>query len=110
MYELAGKSIVVTGAASGIGRAVALELAREGAQLTLSDLVDARVHAVADEARELGADVRAVSGDVSDESHVVATVELALSSFGSLYGAVNNAVLLGRSPRWLKSRWPTTCG
>lgn len=81
---LAGKAILVTGAASGIGRAAALLFAREGARVACADLADA-----SEVAREAGG--VAIRADVSDASSVAAMVEAAVAAFGRLDGAFNNA-------------------
>src|SRR5258706_4880446 len=65
--SLAGRVAVVTGAGSGIGRGVALELARAGAQLVLVDVVARRLEAVES---EVGDCLLAAAVDVSDESEV----------------------------------------
>jgi NAD(P)-dependent dehydrogenase (short-subunit alcohol dehydrogenase family) len=68
--ELAGKHVVITGAASGIGRACAQTFAREGARLMLADLDEAAVEAVA---RELGA--AASRADVGRERDIRALAD-----------------------------------
>ena len=83
-FDLAGKVAVVTGAASGIGRAVAERFAAAGAALTLIDRVDA-----AGLARELGA--HAVRADVSSEADLAAALEAAVRHHGHLDVLVSNA-------------------
>lgn len=81
---LAGKAILVTGAASGIGLATARLLAREGARVACADLADA-----SEAAREVGG--VAIRADVSDPASVETMVEAAVAAFGRLDGAFNNA-------------------
>ena len=65
-----GKVVIVTGAASGIGRAVATRLASEGARLVIADLTADKLEEAATALRASGAEVRAVAGDVSVEADV----------------------------------------
>ena len=70
--ELAGKSVIVTGGASNIGRAITLGFAREGANITLADLDAEQADKVAVEARQLGAAaIQVVPTDVTDIEQVV---------------------------------------
>ncbi|MGZ4268583.1 MAG: SDR family NAD(P)-dependent oxidoreductase [Solirubrobacteraceae bacterium] len=89
-YELDGRVALVTGAASGIGRATAELLAGMGARLMLSD-VDAGGGAVAEELRDGGADVRFAAADVSEDGAVAAVVDAAVQAFGRLDCAANCA-------------------
>ena len=86
-----GRSVLVTGAGSGIGRAAALAFAREGARLTLSDLNEAGLSATAEQVRALGREVGSVCGDVAQAAHCEAIVAQALERFGALHVAFNNA-------------------
>lgn len=91
MTGLEGKSILVTGAGSGIGRATALLCAKHDARLVIGD-IDAA--GVADTARLIeAAGGKVVHGicDISREDDVIRLVDLAIDNFGSLDGAVNNA-------------------
>jgi len=85
------KTVLVTGAGSGIGRATALAFATEGAQLVLSDVNDANVRASAELARESGARVESLQGDVSRAADCRAMVAHAVGTFGRLDVAFNNA-------------------
>ncbi len=90
--RLAGKIAVVTGADSGIGRAVAIAFAREGADLVLSYLdedIDARE--TARWVQQAGRRVVLVPGDLSDPSHGAALVSQAVEEFGRIDVLVNNA-------------------
>lgn len=91
--RLANKAALITGGDSGIGRAVALAFAREGADVLISYLSeeeqDARETARAVEAA--GRRCVAVAGDIQDESHCQRLVERAIEEFGKLDVLVNNA-------------------
>ena len=88
--RLAGRRLVVTGGASGIGRAVARLFAAEGASLALLDR-DARV---VDTAREIGANGYVV--DITDESAVMAVIEQAGHAMSGIDGVVNAAGIMSK--------------
>ncbi|MGI2336573.1 MAG: 3-oxoacyl-[acyl-carrier-protein] reductase [Dehalogenimonas sp.] len=88
--KLAGKTAVVTGAGRGIGRAVALQLAAEGAAVVLNSLSDS-ADKVAAEINLAGGTAVAVRGDVSRTDDVAALINAAVTSFGRLDILVNNA-------------------
>jgi NAD(P)-dependent dehydrogenase (short-subunit alcohol dehydrogenase family) len=85
------KVAVVTGGGSGIGRALALALAREGARVVLADLDEAAMDDVAREARGHGVDVLAARTDVTDLAQVQALADRAWTAFGSVHVLCNNA-------------------
>jgi short-subunit dehydrogenase len=91
MKNIRGKSALVTGAASGIGRAIALALAQEGANLFLVDIDRPRLSAAADEARQCGVQVVAHVADVGKPDEVHQVVESVLKSGAGLDILVNNA-------------------
>ena len=82
---------VVTGGGSGIGRALVLALAREGARVVLADVDEAAMDGVAREARELGVQALTVRTDVSDLGSVQALAERAWQGFGGVHVLCNNA-------------------
>jgi NAD(P)-dependent dehydrogenase (short-subunit alcohol dehydrogenase family) len=86
--ELAGKTFVVTGAASGLGEGTARLFAAAGANVVVADLNAEAGERVAD---ELGDSARFFATDVADEASVRAAVAGTLEAFGSIHGAVNCA-------------------
>lgn len=86
-----GKIAVVTGAGSGIGRATAILLAREGATVIVSDINQEAAERVADEIRDQSAVAEGVGLDVADESAWLAMVENILSRHHHIDVLVNNA-------------------
>ena len=99
MRELAGRTAIVTGAASGIGLGLARAFAREGMAVVLCDIRGDRLDAALAEVRGLGAKAIAVVTDVSDRASVRAAGEAAAKAFGALHVACNNAgiTIHGRS-------------
>src|ERR1700712_4433277 len=94
MGILDGKSVLITGAASGIGRATALEAHAEGAALLLSDVDTERGAALAAEITAGGGRAEFAACDVTDEGEVEALVSRAREN-GGLDGALNCAGILG---------------
>lgn len=90
MRELTGEVAVVTGAGRGIGRAIALRLARAGASLVLTSRTGRYLSEVIDEVRESGAPVVMTEGDAADSDLVARTVDLALSTYQHVDILVNN--------------------
>ena len=89
--ELAGKSVIVTGGASNIGRAITLGFAREGAKITIAELDAEQGEKVAEEARSLGAaDVLVVKTDITEMAQVQAMVGATVDKFGGVDVLVNN--------------------
>ena len=89
--ELSGSVAIVTGAGRGIGKAVSLELAREGANLLLFSRTEGPLLETAEGIKRAGGKVVTVSGDVSNRKDVERAVKLAIDSFGKLDILVNNA-------------------
>jgi meso-butanediol dehydrogenase/(S,S)-butanediol dehydrogenase/diacetyl reductase len=91
MGKLDGSIALVTGSGRGIGRAIALRYAREGATLAVVDVEEASAHAAADEMRALGGTAEAFAADVGQPAQSAAMVEWAVERFGRLDILVNNA-------------------
>ena len=89
------KTCLVTGASSGIGRACALALGREGAQVVAAGRRAERLAEVAAAIREAGGECEVVTGDVRDAATCRAWVEAAERRFGGLDGLVNAAGVIG---------------
>lgn len=88
----------MTGAASGIGRAIAIELAQEGASLFLVDIDAAKLEAVAREAKEIGANATPAVCDLSQPEQITRTVRSCEAALGGLDILVNGAGIVGPGP------------
>jgi NAD(P)-dependent dehydrogenase (short-subunit alcohol dehydrogenase family) len=93
---LQGKTALVTGGASGIGRATALAMAREGARVAVADQTEERAAATVALINAGGGQAIAIGGNVALEADVAAMVARAVAAYGQLDCAFNNA---GISPR-----------
>lgn len=91
MTRLKDKIAIVTGASSGIGRATAKLFAKEGAALVVTARRQSELDSLVAEIRKIGGRAIAVVGDVQDEAHAEALVDLACKEFGGLDIAFNNA-------------------
>lgn len=90
--RLAGKIAIITGGDSGIGRAVAIAFAREGADLVLAYLDEEEdANETARLVKEAGRKVECVAGDIANSAHCHAIVDRAVSAFGRVDVLVNNA-------------------
>lgn len=89
--KLSGKVALITGAAQGIGRGIALRLAKEGADIALVDLNPEKLRHVAEEVQVLGRKASTFVADVGDREQVFQAVEHAHSTLGGLDIMVNNA-------------------
>jgi NAD(P)-dependent dehydrogenase (short-subunit alcohol dehydrogenase family) len=90
-FSLEGKTAIVTGGGTGIGRSIAVEFARAGADVGLCSRKLEHLEPVAKEVRDLGRRAFAMAVDVRQEDQVQAVVERAASEFGRLDIMVNNA-------------------
>jgi 3-oxoacyl-[acyl-carrier protein] reductase len=91
MERLKDRVAIVTGAAQGIGKALALGLSREGAKLVIADIHHDNAIAVKDEICATGAMAVAIATDVSDEMSIQAMVEKCVKEFGKIDILINNA-------------------
>lgn len=89
--EIKGSRILVTGASSGIGRAVALELASAGAELVVLARREDRLKRLAEEAAALGVKIEIVAGDITDEACRRRAIDAAVERYNGLDILVNNA-------------------
>ena len=100
MEHFEGKVAVVTGAASGIGRAMADAFVAEGMKVVLADVEHEPLEAAAAELRERGGDVFAVLADVREPAEVDRIGAAAMDVFGALHVACNNAGVSGGGLSW----------
>src|ERR1700730_10893282 len=94
MGRLEGKSVIITGAGSGIGRAASLLFTKEGARLIAVDRTDG-VKQTVDEVRKAGGTAEAVMADAGSEKDVITFIERAVSAYGRLDAIWANAGVSG---------------
>ena len=101
MRDLAGKVAVVTGAASGIGRAMAERFAQEGMKVVLADIEEAALQATVRELKQQERDVIGVVTDVANPEAVDELARQTIDAYGKVHLVCNNAgVFLGMKPMW----------
>jgi NAD(P)-dependent dehydrogenase (short-subunit alcohol dehydrogenase family) len=105
MSGIRAKVAVVTGAGSGIGRELALGLARRGGRLALADVNDAGLAATADQVRALGAEVHTARLDVSDRDAVDRYAAEVVAHYGVVHQLYNNAGISGAGAGILDTDW-----
>ncbi len=93
--ELENKSIIITGASSGIGAAAALLFAAEGANVILGARRSVELEVLVETIERRNGRALCLAGDVKDEGYAEALVDLAVNEFGRLDGAFNNAGIVG---------------
>ena len=91
MTDLKNKNALITGAGKGIGKAIALALAKEGVNVILVARTKDEIESVAIKARSLRVKALAITADVADINSVNAAVEKALAEFGTIDILINNA-------------------
>ena len=96
MARLEGRVAIVTGGGRGIGRGIALVLAREGADIAIADIDTENANRTADELRELGRKVAVVHCDVTEEASAASAVQAAVDQLGRVDILVNNAGVVGQ--------------
>lgn len=109
MKNLGGKTAVITGAATGIGRALALRCAGAGMRVVLADVDEAALEATRGELGELGAEAIAVPTDVSSPERMEELARKAVETFGAVHLLCNNAGVAFGTSVWETSlddwRW-----
>ncbi len=98
--RLAGKTALVTGAGSGIGRAIALLFAAEGARVMAADINQASAEAVAEEIVAAGGEARSLRADTSVQEDVQGAIGAVVDAWGRLDILVNNAGIGGPAHTW----------
>lgn len=93
--EFEGKTVLITGASSGIGKATALKFAENGANIVIGD-VDERSEQTVQEIKDKNSNAIFVKTDVSQPDQVKNLVDKAVETFGSLDHAFNNAGILNK--------------
>jgi len=99
---LEGKSIIITGGSTGIGRATAIRCAEEGAAVVIADINKAEAQVTCDGIKASGGNVMFVETDVTDSGAVKAMIEATVDTYGALDGAFNNAGIEGAFTNILK--------
>ncbi|RKP58118.1 glucose 1-dehydrogenase [Cohnella endophytica] len=92
--KLQGKTAVITGAASGMGKAMALLFAQEGASVVVADINETAVNAVVQEITSAGGQAKGVVANVTKEDDVSRMIDMAVQGFGKLDILVNNAGIM----------------
>jgi len=100
MQEFHGKVAVITGAASGIGRAIADRFAKEGMKLVLADVETEALDRAVIEIKKGGAEVKGVVTDVSKSDQVAALADAAYDAFGEVHILCNNAGVGAGGAMW----------
>lgn len=100
------KVVMITGASKGLGRALTIAFAKEGAKLAICARTESELLIVKQAAESLGADVLAVTADVSHSRDVDRFVSITEDAYGQIDVLINNASMLGPSPMPLLLDYP----
>jgi NAD(P)-dependent dehydrogenase (short-subunit alcohol dehydrogenase family) len=100
MDDLNGRTAVVTGAASGLGLAMAARFAGAGMNVVIADIDAERLHGAAADLRAHGAEVSAVATDVTDAEQVASLADAAFARYSSVHVLCNNAGVVKRARSW----------
>ncbi|MFX3632750.1 MAG: glucose 1-dehydrogenase [Candidatus Pristimantibacillus sp.] len=92
--KLQGKTAVITGAASGMGKEMAILFAQEGAQVVVADINEAAVNGVVDEIISAGGQAKGIAANVTSEEDVARMIDTAVQGYGKLDILVNNAGIM----------------
>ena len=99
-YDFTGKTALITGAASGIGKATALAFAKAGANVVLADIARVSGQHLAEEIQKNGGNALFVQTDVANSEHVEHLISAAVARFGRIDYAFNNAGIEEEHVRW----------
>jgi NAD(P)-dependent dehydrogenase (short-subunit alcohol dehydrogenase family) len=100
MSRLEGKNALVTGAGSGIGKAIATVFGREGARVMASDINEESAQAVAAQIEDSGGEARSIRTDTTSEEDVQAAIQATVEAWGQVDIVVNNAGIGGPQYTW----------
>ena len=98
--RLAGKSALITGAGSGIGKAMAVVFGREGAKVMASDINEDSARATAAQIEDSGGEARAIRTDTSKQEDVQAAIQATVEAWGRMDIIANNAGIGGPQYNW----------
>ena len=98
LFDLSGKSAIVTGGAMGIGQAIAFRLAEAGFSVMIADIDQKAADQTVNQIKARGGQAQAIRADVTNSADVKKVVQATINTFGSLDILVNNAGIFPSSP------------
>ena len=98
LFDLSGKSAIVTGGAMGIGQAIAFRLAEAGFSVMIADIDQKAADQTLNQIKARGGQAQAIHADVTSSADVKKVVQATINTFGSLDILVNNAGIFPSSP------------